>query len=97
MARFHVYNMRVGYALDVQSDLHNGLNSRVMIPLVEAGRVVHVMSKLNPIVVVNGGNYLLAVERMAAVPAIQIGSFAADMTSRSDDITAALDFLFQGF
>jgi hypothetical protein len=43
MARFHVYRMKTGYALDVQSDLHDALNTRVMIPLVDAGRV-HVMS-----------------------------------------------------
>jgi toxin CcdB len=55
------------------------------------------MTKLNPSVVVNGKNYLLATERIAAVPVAQIGAFATDMTARSDEITAALDFLFQGF
>ncbi len=97
MARFHVHSMRIGYALDVQSDLLDGLNTRVMIPLVDVDRVVHVMAKLNPGVTVNGRNYLLATERMAAVPVAQIGAFAADMTAQGDEITAALDFLFQGF
>ena len=97
MARFHVYSMKIGYALDVQSNLLDGLNTRVMIPLVDADRVVHVMTKLNPSIVVNGKNYLLATERIAAVPVAQIGAFATDMTARTDEITAALDFLFQGF
>ncbi len=55
------------------------------------------MSRLNPVVVVNGRNYLMSTERMASIPLSEIGAEVADLSSRSDDITAALDFLFQGF
>lgn len=97
MARFHVYSMRTGYALDVQSNLLDGLNTRIMIPLVDADRVSHVMMRLNPRVVIDDRYYLLVTERMAAVPVTEIGALAADMTAKSDEINAALDFLFQGF
>ncbi len=97
MARFHVYEVGGDYALDVQSNLLYRLNNRVMIPLVVASHVINVMSRLNPIVAVNGKNYLMSTERMASIPLSEIGAEVADLSSRSDDITAALDFLFQGF
>ena len=97
MARFRVYEVGGDYALDVQSNLLYRLNNRVMIPLVVASQVVNVMSRLNPVVVVDGRNYLMSTERMASIPLSEIGAEVADLSSRSDDITAALDFLFQGF
>ncbi|WP_111563029.1 CcdB family protein [Rhizobium sp.] len=97
MARFRVYEVGGDYALDVQSNLLYRLNNRVMIPLVVASQVVNVMSRLNPVVVVDGRNYLMSTERMASVPLSEIGAEVADLSSRGDDITAALDFLFQGF
>jgi toxin CcdB len=97
MARFHVYEVGGDYALDVQSKLLYRLNSRVMIPLVVASHVINVMSRLNPIVAVNGKNYLMSTERMASIPLSEIRAEVADLSSRSEDITAALDFLFQGF
>jgi toxin CcdB len=39
----------------------------------------------------------MATQRMASIPLSEIGAEVADLSSRSDDITAALDFLFQGF
>jgi toxin CcdB len=97
VARFHVYELDGGYALDVQSNMLYRLHSRVMIPLVAAGGVVNVMSKLNPVVVIGDERYLLSTERMASVPLADIGPVIADLSPRGDDITAALDFLFQGF
>jgi toxin CcdB len=97
VARFHVHHIDRGYALDVQSNLLDRLDTRVMIPLTDASRVVNVMSKLNPIFVVNGTRYLLSTERMASVPVADIGPSAVDLTSKADEIAAALDFLFLGF
>ena len=97
MARFHVYELDGGYALDVQSNLLYRLHSRVMIPLITAGSVVNVMSKLNPVVLIDAKSYLLSTERMASVPLADIGPVVADLSPRGDDITAALYFLFQGF
>ncbi|MBB3965255.1 CcdB family protein [Rhizobium metallidurans] len=97
MARFHVYEVGDGYALDVQSNLLDRLQTRVMIPLVAASHVINIMSRLNPVVVVGGKTYLMSTERMASIPLSEIGVEIADLTPRSDDITAALDFLFQGF
>jgi toxin CcdB len=99
MARFHVYGMKAGtaYALDVQSNMLDGLNTRVMIPLIDAANVSQVMMRLNPHILVNNKRYLLATERMAAVPVAEIGELITDLTCQGDEITAALDFLFQGF
>ena len=39
----------------------------------------------------------MATQRMAALPASEIGETVADLTGHADAITAATDFLFQGF
>jgi toxin CcdB len=99
MARFHVYRMKAGpaLALDVQSNLLDRLNTRVMIPLIDAAHVSRVMMRLNPHVVIDERRYLLSTERIGAVPVNEIGELVADLTAGSDEIIAALDFLFQGF
>jgi toxin CcdB len=53
--------------------------------------------RLNPRFLINGRLYALATQRMAAVQTREIGDAVADLSPRSDEITAALDFLFQGF
>jgi toxin CcdB len=39
----------------------------------------------------------MATQRMAALPVSEIGETVADLTGQADAITAATDFLFQGF
>lgn len=39
----------------------------------------------------------MATHRMAALALSEIGPSIADLSARADEITAATDFLFQGF
>jgi toxin CcdB len=39
----------------------------------------------------------MATHRLAALPLSEIGPSIADLSARADEITAATDFLFQGF
>ncbi|EJT03131.1 CcdB protein [Rhizobium sp. CCGE 510] len=39
----------------------------------------------------------MATQRMASIPTAEIGKAVADLSGKSDAITSALDFLFQGF
>ncbi|MDL2400105.1 CcdB family protein [Rhizobium mayense] len=99
MARFHVYGLKQSraLALDLQSDLLERLSTRMMAPLLRAEDVSTPMAKLNPQFTIAGKPYIMATQLMAAIPLTEIGELITDLSSHGDQITAATDFLFQGF
>ncbi|MFJ6328566.1 MULTISPECIES: CcdB family protein [unclassified Rhizobium] len=99
MARFHVYALRQSrtLALDLQSDLLERLKTRMMAPLLRLEDVSMPMARLNPQFTIADKPYIMATQLMAAVPLTEIGELIADLSLRGDQITAATDFLFQGF
>lgn len=99
MARFCVHRLIYdgALALDVQAEILSGLDTRTMIPLLPPGSLSPTFPRLNPIVEVEGSRYVLATQFIAVVPHREIGATVVDLRKRSDEITAALDFLFQGF
>ena len=105
MARLDVYK-NVGpraeetpYLLDVQSDLLDNLESRVVIPLrrlaLYAG--VKLPERLTPILQIKREKLVLETPKMAAVPMAFLKTPVASLAADHDRITAALDFLFQGY
>jgi toxin CcdB len=99
MVRFHVYGLKQSrvLALDLQSDLLERLSTRIMAPLLRAEDVSTPIARLNPQFTIAGETYTMATQLMAAIPLIEIGELVADLSSHGDQITAATDFLFQGF
>jgi toxin CcdB len=105
MARFDVYANTgphahtTPYLLDVQSDLLNGLDSRVVVPLRSAERFaeVKIPERLMPLLDVNGVACLMETPKLAAVPQRLLKQPAASLSHDQDRILAALDFLFQGY
>ncbi|MDK4731806.1 CcdB family protein [Rhizobium sp. CNPSo 3490] len=99
MARFHVYNLihSDALALDLQSDLHGELTTRIMAPMLPLEALPKIMRQLNRQFVINDVPYVMATQFIGAVSMKEIGVAAADLTSDSDRIVAAVDFLFQGF
>jgi toxin CcdB len=105
MARFDVYRNSsttsddVPYLLDVQSDVLNSLESRVVVPLRRLDRfpAVKLPVNLSPIVVVDGLECVLETPKLAAVPARILKSPVMSLEVQRFEIGAALDFLFQGF
>ncbi len=105
MARFDVYENAGGHAattpylLDVQSDLLDGLDSCVVIPLrlAETFPKVTLPARLLPMFVVRGQQVLLETPKMAAVPRRLLRTPVASLAQEQLTITAALDFLFQGY
>ncbi|MGV1790139.1 CcdB family protein [Rhizobium sp. A37_96] len=97
--KVHVYGLKQSRALtlDLQSDLLAGLSTRMMAPLLRAENISMPMARLNPQFTINGKPYVMATQLMAAIPLIEIGEFIIDLSSHGDQITAATDFLFQGF
>ena len=105
MARFDVYAnpgshaTTTPYLLDVQSDLLDGLDSRMVIPLrsLQAFPKVKLSTRLTPVVTIKGEEFLLETPKMGAVPLRVLKAPVTTLTQAQDQITAALDFLFQGY
>ncbi|MBP1851782.1 CcdB family protein [Rhizobium halophytocola] len=99
MARFRVYRLRSAdqLAIDLQSDFLQDLPSRVMAPLQPVEEVSWVITRLTPRFDIDGRTYVMATQRLSALPASAIGPEIADLGEHADIITAATDFLFQGF
>lgn len=104
MARFDVHRNpnrrsreRVPYLLDVQADLHSGLSTRLVVPLIPAVDFGPPIEKLNPEFRFGGRAYIMATAEMAAVPRKSIGDKSATLEPQSADVLAAVDFLISGF
>lgn len=105
MARFDVYRNpsaqadHTPYLLDVQSNLLDGLDSRVVIPLRSMDHYAQVKlpTRLTPVFQIQGQDYLLETPKMAAVPVRILKDCVASLNAEQSRITDALDFLFQGY
>lgn len=105
MARFDVYaNLgsraaTTPYLVDVQSTLFDGLESRVVVPLRRIGDFpeVKLPERLTPILHVLGTQLLLQTPQLGAVPLRVLKAPVASLADRQAEITAAMDFLFQGY
>ena len=105
MARFDVYAnsgshaTTTPYLLDVQSNLFDGLDSRMVIPLrsLKYFPKVALPTRLTPIFTIEGEEFLLETPKMGAVPQRILRSPVTSLEDKQISITAALDFLFQGY
>lgn len=99
MARFRVHRLKQGGLLvvDLQSNFLDGLPTRIVAPLHPVSEVHWTISRLTPRFEINGEMFVMATQRMGAIEASEIGPAIADLSPRADEITAATDFLFQGF
>jgi len=105
MARFDVYPnpsshaATTPYLLDVQSDLLDGLDSRMVIPLrsLEHFAQVKLPTRLTPLLTIEDKDYLLETPKMGAVAQRILKTPVVSLANEQAHITAALDFLFQGY
>jgi toxin CcdB len=105
MARFDVYanpgshSASTPYLLDVQSDLLDGLDSRVVIPMRRLASFPNVKlpTRLTPVLTMGREEYVLETPKMAAVPKRILKTAVTSLTQEQAEIIAALDFLFNGY
>ncbi|MBO6754834.1 MAG: CcdB family protein [Roseibium sp.] len=99
MARFEVRRLRSSnlMGVELQADLFDDLNTRVLAPLIPADEIESAISRLNPSFTINGRAHVMLTQHMAAVPVQELGDTVTDLSAHRDRITAATDFLFQGF
>lgn len=99
MPRFSVFKNPdgAGYLLDVQADLLDHLNTRVVVPLLPLNVAPVPAKSLNPVFEVEGEPVAMVTQFLAAVPVHMLKTAVANFEARRHDITNALDLLFQGF
>lgn len=99
MARFDVYTnpSGQGFVLDVQADVLSGLNTRIVVPLLQKADAPTPLSRLNPIFGIADKPHVMLTQFMAAIPASLISSPVTNLAARDTDIMAALDMVLVGF
>lgn len=99
MARYDLYrNDREGiYLLDVQADLLDHLNTRVIVPLLPPDVAPAPGRRLNPAFVIEGKKYIMVTQFVSALSTPELPPATGNLSRHHDDIVAALDMLFQGF
>ena len=98
MARFSVHASTEDgkYLLDVQADLLDHLNTRVVVPLLPAASAPKPAKVLNPTFEIEGVHYVLVTQFLATVPRRLLGKELANLQAEASVIVNALDCLFQG-
>lgn len=99
MNRYNVYPnpSGPGYLLNVQADIMQPFNTRVVVPLLPLSDAPKPAKTLNPLFNIDGVQHAMVTQYMAAVPAKELRGAAFSLQQRHDEIVAAIDFLFHGF
>ena len=85
------------YLLNVQSDIIDELNTRMVIPLVPLATFIgRPAQRLNPVISVEGEKHLVLIQEMAAVRLAQLGEEVSDVQESRQLIKDAIDFLLDG-
>lgn len=84
------------YFLDVQTDLLDGLNSRVVIPIAKVQDAKTFPKNLCPIVEIGDETYALLTHQITTVSASFLTRREGSLLLNRTDIISALDFLLTG-
>jgi toxin CcdB len=100
MARFDVHpepGHRDRLLVDVQADVLDRLVHRMVVPLFPLTSPVTIISRLNPIFIINGKPMVLMTQQLAPIPVKLLRPAVANLDDQFDVIANALDMLFKGF
>lgn len=99
MAQYDVFQAPEGkgFLLDVQSDLLEPLNTRVVVPLMTRKSAPMPAERLNPIVRIGRRNFVMVTQFLAAVPLALLTRRVDNLPPYQDEIRAAIDMLTHGF
>jgi toxin CcdB len=86
------------FLVDVQSDLLEPLQTRVVIPITRVASLSQKpFSHLTPVVDFEGDSYLLMTPQLASVAMTELGTPAGSLAAQGNEIVAAMDFLLTAF
>lgn len=99
MSRFDLHRGRgaIDYYLNIQHEFHDHLSTRMVIPAIATLRVINPTRGLHLPLTIFDAPYYLVTPMMAALPSHTLGKPVGNVADQSHSITAAIDFLFQGF
>lgn len=99
MAKFDVYRLRAGGGLvvDCQADLLDGLNTRLVVPLLPREDAPLPAARLNPVFTIDGGAHVMVTQFAAAIAVSELGERALSMGDEALAVSNALDMLICGF
>ncbi|BDW87888.1 CcdB family protein [Thalassospira tepidiphila] len=96
MAKGDICRFEDGYIVDVQSDLLSDLQTRVVVPLKPIADYTMPADRLNPVIQINGDEWVLLPQFIATVGLAEIGEKVGEFED-SFVLTNALDMVFHGF
>ena len=98
MARFDVYASPDGrgYLLDVQADLLDSLNTRVVVPLMPVGTAPSPAKRLNPVFDIQNERHVMVTQFLSAVPVFILKMPISNLALHDTEIMGALDILTTG-
>ncbi len=100
MARFDVYPMPRhgrGYLLDVQADLLDSLETRVVVPLFQEDKAPPPMTSLNPVFEIRGVRHIMVTQFIATLRTKELGDAVLSLDEHHYVIMNALDVLLSGY
>lgn len=87
---------QVPYVLNVQSDLLESMDTRVVVPLFALDAIGKIVKGLNPSFTINNQSVVMSTTEMATVSARKLGKPICSLAEHRSDIVGALDLLFTG-
>lgn len=84
------------FVVNVQSDLLDDLDTRVVVPLILVKQVDKRVSRLNPAFVVETMTVVLSASELAGVSKRSLGARVGTLARHRSEIMDALDLLFTG-
>lgn len=94
----HPEHQHIPYLLDVQNDLLEGLDTRMVIPLIrESSFKGSGITTLTPRIHLHGETLLLLTPQMASISKHLLTDEAANLTDLRYEILAAINLLIEGF
>jgi toxin CcdB len=98
MARFDVYKTAEGqFVLDCQADLLHHLDTRFVLPLLAMEPGAKIAQRLNPVFVIDGGQYVLYPQFAASLTKQELGTFILSLDREHIRIMDAIDMLITGY
>lgn len=98
MAQFDVHPLAdgPGLVIDCQSDLHDHIDSRFVVPLVPRKAAPFEVRRLDPVFVIDGKEYVMVTQSAAAIARKRLGPAIVSLANRDHEIVGALDVLIAG-
>jgi toxin CcdB len=87
----------VPFLLDIQNDLFDDLETRVVVPLCPASAIKgQALRTLMPVLEIEGERYVMLTPQMAGIPKSELGAPVIQVERHRFEIIAAVDFLLTG-